>query len=37
MTFFVIVSAIVLLSVLWDSTEDFRRKLRRELKEEFGV
>lgn len=35
MAFFVIVSAIVLLSVLWDSTEDFRRKLRRDLQEEF--
>lgn len=31
MTVFIIVSAIVLLSVLWDSTEDFRRKLRQEL------
>lgn len=30
MTLFVIVSAIVLFSVLWDSTEDFRRKLWRE-------
>lgn len=27
MTLFVIVSAIVLFSVLWDSTEDFRQKL----------
>jgi len=26
MTYFIIVSALVLLSVLWDSTEDIRRK-----------
>ncbi len=31
MAVFVIVSAIVLLSVLWDSTEDLRRKLWQEL------
>ncbi len=31
MTLFLIVSAIVLCSVLWDSTEDFRRKLFQEL------
>ncbi len=31
MTVFVIVSAIVFLSILWDSTEDFRRELMEEL------
>ncbi len=31
MTVFLIVSAIVLFSVLWDSTEDFRRKFFSEL------
>ena len=28
MTFFVIVSSLVLFSVVWDSTEEFRRKVR---------
>lgn len=28
MTFFVIVSALALFSVVWDNTEEFRRKLR---------
>lgn len=31
MTLFLIVSAVVLFSILWDSTEDFRRQLWREL------
>jgi len=31
MTLFLIVSAIVLFSVLWDSTEGFRREFLREL------
>ncbi len=31
MTVFTIVSAIVLFSILWDSTEDFRHKLWQEL------
>lgn len=26
MTYFIIVSALVLFSVIWDSTEEFRRK-----------
>ncbi len=37
MAFFIIVSAIVLFSVLWDSTEDYRHKLWMDLQEEFGV
>ncbi len=31
MTLFLIVSAIVLFSVLWDSTEDFRKEILQEL------
>ncbi len=31
MTLFLIVSAIVLFSVFWDSTEDFRRRLWQDL------
>ncbi len=31
MTVFVIVSAVVLLSILWDNTEDFRKELMNEL------
>ena len=31
MTLFLIVSAIVLISVLWDSTEDIRKDLLKEL------
>lgn len=27
MTYFIIVSALVLFSVIWDSTEEFRRKV----------
>ncbi len=31
MTAFIIVSAIVLFSIVWDSTEDFRKQLWQEL------
>ncbi len=31
MTVFVFVSAVVLLSILWDNTEDFRKELMKEL------
>ena len=31
MTVFIIVSAIVLFSIVWDSTEDFRHQLWREI------
>ena len=31
MTAFILVSAIVLFSILWDSTEDFRKRLWNEI------